>query len=191
MKPVISSPVEAAQPSPRGQKEAKPLPAVQPDPTPPDNIDNRDEYQAIPIYCVAKLSPKNIVPAVRVNRSSTRSGVLPLSRDAFGSVWDSQEVMQHWIEMPVDEGWANAEEEFRATIDYPHEILSATLRVLQTGQFQDGTPVSLSRWPFLAKFDVNRIGIKATCTSCTQTHWISPERYIHSLPPYRDSVVLT
>ena len=90
--------------------------------------------------------------------------------------------MQHWIETPVDKGWENAEEEFRATIDYPHEILSAILHVLRTGQFQDGTPVSLSRWPFLAKFDMNRIGVKATCTHCTQTYWISP-RAIYTLPP--------
>ena len=139
-------------------------PVTRLEPSPVRMVDDHNKYQAIPIYCIVKSSPKNIVSAVRVSRNPLRRGVIPLSREAFGLVWDSQEVMQYWMETPVDEGWENAKEEFNAILDYLREILYAILHVLRTGKFQDGTPVTLSRWPFLSKFDVNKIGIQAICT---------------------------
>ena len=139
-------------------------------------------FYAFPLYCVSKVSPRTLtIPAVRVCRSPSRWGVLPLSRQEFGAVWDTQESMSQWIETPLTEGWSNAEQEFNAITDYPVEILSAILGVLRTGKFHDGTPVTLSHWPSFCKLDVNKIGIKKIYTKCEQSRWFSP-RALYTLP---------
>ena len=135
--------------SPRGQIVPNgdlPPEALEPvlDPIPtPDS-----EYRAFPIFCVSRIAPRKlIVPAIRVSRSPSRWGVIPLSRQEFGSVWDTQESMSPWVETPLTEGWSNAEQEFGSVVDYPPEILSAIVNVLHSGKFHDGTLVTLKHWP--------------------------------------------
>ena len=149
---------------------------------PPESPRGAEEFRSIPLFCISQAAPRRlVVPAVRIGSRNGRWGVLPLSKQEFGAVWDTEESMKLWWENPLDEGWANAEQEFQAVIDYPIEILQAVLNVLRTGVYDDGTPFSLSRWSFLSKFDVNKLGVRKTCVACNQERWFSP-RALYTLP---------
>ena len=173
--PAAKSPRGAAAPS-----SDSPADLAELSPEPPSNLE--PEYQSFPIFCVSRAAPRQIiVPAVRVCRSASRWGVLPLSRQEFGSVWDTQESMSSWVETPLTEGWSNAEQEFEAVIDYPIEILNTLLLVLRNGKFHDGTLVTLRHWPTYCKLDVNKIGVKNICIRCSQVQWFPP-RALYSFP---------
>ena len=78
--PAAKSPRGAAAPS-----SDSPADPAELSPELPPNLE--PEYQSFPIFCVSRAAPRQIiVPAVRVCRSASRWGVLPFSKQEFGSV---------------------------------------------------------------------------------------------------------
>ena len=144
---------------------------------------SRDDLSPYPILCISRREPQRvIVPAVRCFHPLRKWGIFPVSKEELGDVWDTQESMAPWIEHPLPNRWERAEDEFSRFIEYPIEILSALLRVLRTQMFDDGVPVSWSRWSFSCKNDVDKIGIHKICAICKTARTFSP-RVIYFSPP--------
>ena len=84
--------------------------------------------------------------------------------------------MRPWTETGRSESVKTVHTPLGPKLGYPIEFFDAFVRVLQSGRYDDGSPVLLGNWELYCKYDSSRIILELPCAQCGERRSISPRQ---------------